>query len=126
VCATAADLETQHAIDVALPLKPKLELILHSRVRPQPGGLGFYQVRAGPIVSWNASDRIALLAGYYFAQQERKADRDFIAGSTTAATATCGSRPFNSGRYRGAPTRTSDISTRNFRRVAPLPEPVTS
>jgi len=80
VQAAAADLETQHAVDVTLPLKPKLELILHSRIRTQPGGLGLYQVRAGPIFSWKASGRVALLVGYYYAQQERKADRDFIAG----------------------------------------------
>ncbi len=51
----AADIETQHAFDVTLPLKPKLELNLHSRIRTQPGGLGYYQVRAGPIVSWDAT-----------------------------------------------------------------------
>lgn len=78
--AGAANLETQHAVDVTLPLKPRLELILHSRVRTQPAGLGFYQIRAGPIVSWDATDRIALLAGYYYAQQERKAGDAFIAG----------------------------------------------
>ena len=46
VSAGAADLETQHAVDVTLPLKPVLDLIIQSRVRTQPGGLGFYQVRA--------------------------------------------------------------------------------
>ena len=76
----AADVETQHAFDVTLPLRPKLELILHSRVRTQPGGLGFYQARAGPIVSWDAAPRISLLSGYYFAKQERRIDRDFIGG----------------------------------------------
>jgi hypothetical protein len=80
VHAGAADFETQHAVDVTLPLRPGLELILHSRVRTQPGGLGLCQVRAGPIVSWNASDRIALVAGHCYVQRERKADRDFIAG----------------------------------------------
>ena len=76
----AADVETQHAFDVTLPLKPKLELILHSRVRTQPGGLGFYQARAGPIVSWDAAPRMTLLSGYYYARQERKIDNDFIGG----------------------------------------------
>ena len=47
--------ETQHAFDVTLPLKPRLEIIFHSRVRTQPGGLGFYQVRAGPALSWNVA-----------------------------------------------------------------------
>lgn len=75
-----SDVETQHAYDVTLPLKPRVELILHSRVRTQPGGLGFYQVRAGPTVSWDAAPRISLLGGYYYAQQERKIDNDFIGG----------------------------------------------
>lgn len=78
--ADAADLETQHALDVALPVKPKLELILHTRIRTQPGGLGFYQGRVGPVLNWAASRRIDLLAGYYYARQQRKADRDFVAG----------------------------------------------
>lgn len=76
----AADVETQHALDVTLPLRPKLELILHSHIRTQPGGLGFYQFRAGPIVSWDPTPRITLLSGYYYAQQERKIDSDFIGG----------------------------------------------
>ena len=95
VHAAAADLETQHAVDVTLPLKSKLDLILHSRIRIQPGGLGLYQVRAGPIVSWNATGRMALLGGYYYAQQERKADRDFIAGHrlfSSAEVAVAGNR----------------------------------
>ena len=76
----AADVETQHALDVTLPVRPKLDLILHSRIRIQPGGLGFYQFRAGPIVSWDPTPRITLLSGYYYAQQERKIDSDFIGG----------------------------------------------
>ena len=75
-----AEVETQHAFDFTLPLKPQLELILHSRIRTQPGGLGFYQVRGGPIMSWEAAPRISLLGGYYYAQQERKIDNDFIGG----------------------------------------------
>ncbi|MFN0171797.1 MAG: DUF2490 domain-containing protein [Bryobacteraceae bacterium] len=78
--ADSSDVETQHALDVTLPVKPKLELILHTRVRTQPGGLGFYQGRAGPVLDWAATDRIDLLGGYYYAQQQRKADRDFVGG----------------------------------------------
>lgn len=33
-------------VAAADPLKPRLETILHSRARTQPGGLGFYQVRS--------------------------------------------------------------------------------
>jgi hypothetical protein len=77
---TAADHETQHALDVTLPVRRGIELTLHSRIRTQPFGLGFYQVRVGPIVSWDISKKTSLIAGYYYAQQERSADRDFIAG----------------------------------------------
>jgi hypothetical protein len=76
----AADVETQHSFDVTLPLKPKLEVTLHSRIRTQPGGLGFYQARAGPIVSRDLTPRISLLSGYYYTRQERKVDTDLIGG----------------------------------------------
>jgi len=76
----AASVETQHALDFNLPLSPRLELLLHSRIRTQPGGLGYYQMRGGPILSWDATPRIVLLGGYYYAQQERRIDRDFIGG----------------------------------------------
>jgi hypothetical protein len=39
-----------------------------------------YQARAGPIFSWDATPRLTLLSGYYYAQQERRIDRDFIGG----------------------------------------------
>lgn len=76
---SAADVETQHAFDVTLPLQPKVELVLHSRIRTQPGTLGFYQVRAGPIVTWRIRPRVALIGGYYYAQQEQ-VDNDFVGG----------------------------------------------
>jgi hypothetical protein len=76
----AADVETQHAFDITLPVKPNVELILHSRLRTQPGGLGLYQVRAGPIVSWKIGTRAALLGGYYYTQHEQEIDNDFIGG----------------------------------------------
>jgi hypothetical protein len=75
-----ADLETQHVFDFDLRLTPRLELTLHSRVRTQPRGLDFYQARAGPVLYWSAASRVTLIGGYYYAQQERMADRDFIAG----------------------------------------------
>lgn len=76
----ASEFETQHALDITLPVKPKFELILHSRIRTQPEGLGFYQFRAGPILSWDIRERVTLLSGYYYARQERKVDNDFIGG----------------------------------------------
>ena len=76
----ASEFETQHALDITLPVKPKFELILHSRIRTQPEGLGFYQFRAGPILSWDIRERVTLLSGYYYARQEGKVDNDFIGG----------------------------------------------
>jgi hypothetical protein len=74
----AADTETQHAFDVTLPLRHNLEVMLHSRVRTEPAGEGFSQIRGGPIVSWGFTPRITLLSGYYFSGQER--EEDFIGG----------------------------------------------
>jgi len=76
----ADSLETQHALDATIPLSSRFELLLHSRIRTQPAGLGFYQMRAGPILTWDATSRVALLGGYYFARQQRAIDRDFIGG----------------------------------------------
>ena len=76
----AADLETQHAFDFKIPLKQTFELTLHSRIRIQPGGLGLYQYRVGPILAWDATRRITLLGGYYYGEQEHKGDRDFHTG----------------------------------------------
>jgi hypothetical protein len=76
----AADLETQHAFEVTLPLRPGFEMTLHARGRTQPGGLGFFQGRAGPILSWKAAPRLGALFGYYYAQQQQRIDEDYVAG----------------------------------------------
>jgi Protein of unknown function (DUF2490) len=78
--AWAAELETQHGFDATLPLKADLDLVLHARIRTQPSGLGLYQIRTGPIVSWKATPRFAPIAGYYFSQQESR-EREFLSGS---------------------------------------------
>lgn len=75
----AAEVETQHAFDITLPLQPRVELVLHSRIRTQPDNLGFYQVRAGSILSWRIQPRVAVIGGYYYTQQEQ-IDNDFIGG----------------------------------------------
>ncbi|MBL8232783.1 MAG: DUF2490 domain-containing protein [Bryobacterales bacterium] len=61
--------ETQHAFEWAYPLAPKLDLIVHSRLRTQPSGLGLYQGRMGPIFDYNFTPRLSLLGGYYFTLQ---------------------------------------------------------
>ncbi len=75
----AAEPETQHGFDCTLPLARRWEVLLHARMRTQPGGLGFYQVRGGPVFSFDVSPRLALIGGYYYTQQE-VIDRDFIGG----------------------------------------------
>jgi hypothetical protein len=75
----AQQIETQHGFDATVPFTPKLDVLFHCRLRTQPGRLGLYQVRLGPIVSYDLTDRWTLLGGYYFAQQENR-DGDFIAG----------------------------------------------
>lgn len=74
-----ADTETQHGFDVSLPLRSNVNVLLHSRVRTRPRDLGFYQVRTGPIVTWDWTSRVAVLGGYYFARQEN-IDFDFLSG----------------------------------------------
>jgi hypothetical protein len=78
--AAFAQTETQHAFEAVVPLRSGLELTIHSRFRTQPGGLGFYQGRLGPILSWDATGRLALTSGYYYASQERRTDSNFITG----------------------------------------------
>jgi hypothetical protein len=75
----AADLETQHGFDLSLPLRPKWELLLHSRARVATNGQGLYQFRSGPILSYEAHRRVTLLGGFYYNWQEAR-DNDFIGG----------------------------------------------
>lgn len=78
--AAAAQLETQHGFDTTLPLSRKFELLVHVRLRTRPETLGLYQARGGPILSYDLSNRVTLLGGYYFAGEQRGVDPDFIAG----------------------------------------------
>lgn len=75
----AAQTETQHAFEASLRLGPRLDLVLHSRIRTQPGALGFYQVRGGPILEYTMARGLKLIGGYYYAQQENSME-DFIGG----------------------------------------------
>jgi hypothetical protein len=61
--------ETQHAFDTTFSLSPRLDAIMHSRIRTRPSGGGFYQARAGPIFDFDLTRRVALLGGYYFTRQ---------------------------------------------------------
>lgn len=92
-----AQTETQHAFDASLRLRPRLNLVLHSRVRTQPGRLGLYQVRAGPILEYSAAG-LKWIGGYYYAQQENS-DEDFIGGHRVFGGAE--GRLWNGGRTSG-------------------------
>lgn len=76
----ASQFETQHALDFTVPVPRKLDVLLHMRLRTRPTTLGLYQARGGPVFSYDFSDRVSLLGGYYFAQEERSGDPDLIAG----------------------------------------------
>lgn len=67
--------ETQHALEAGVPVSSRLQLTLHSRARTEPGGLGPYQLRMGPIVKFTLRPNFSILAGYYFTVQQR-AERD--------------------------------------------------
>jgi hypothetical protein len=64
--------ETQHAAEATLSLSPKVDLILHTRVRTQPGGLGLYQGRLGPILEIDFAPRLSAIGGYYYTIQTDK------------------------------------------------------
>ncbi len=73
-----AQTETQHALDLSVRLRQRLDLVLHSRIRTQPGRLGFYQIRSGPILEYSAAG-VKWIGGYYYTQQE-SSEEDFIGG----------------------------------------------
>jgi len=66
-------------MDGSIGLTPKLDLVIHTRIRTQPGRLGFYQIRGGPILEYTVRRGWKLIAGYYYTQQENSAE-DFIGG----------------------------------------------
>jgi hypothetical protein len=69
--------ETQHAVEASRPLGERWQLTIHSRLRTQPGGLGLYQFRAGPILEYAITPRVSGLGGYYFSKQQR-VERDVV------------------------------------------------
>jgi len=75
----AAQAETQHGFDAGFRLTARLDLVLHGRIRTQPGRLGLYQARGGPILEYSWNSRFRLIAGYYYAEQENS-QKDFIGG----------------------------------------------
>lgn len=76
---SATDLETQHALDFSFPLAGRLDVLLHTRFRTTTNGQGLYQIRSGPVFTFDATERLSLLGGYYYSTQEAR-DNDFVAG----------------------------------------------
>lgn len=75
----AAQVETQHAFDVSVRVTARLDLVMHARMRTQPGGLGYYQGRGGPVLEYRLNGWFKAVGGYYYAQQESRF-ADFIGG----------------------------------------------
>jgi hypothetical protein len=75
ICAAAQQsrFETQHAHEVSFRPQERWRVIIHSRARTNPGGQGFYQFRAGPIIEYAWSPRVTVLGGYYWAWQKNVA-----------------------------------------------------
>ncbi len=78
--ACGAELETQHSADIRFALRESFELTLHTRFRVQPKESSRHQIRAGPILSWEALPRLTLMAGYYYYAQTDPVDRDYLKG----------------------------------------------
>lgn len=93
--------ETQHAFEVSRPFGSKWQATLHSRGRTQPGGLGPYQFRVGPIVEYSVTKRFSWIGGYYFSAQ-RQRERD-VRGSH---------RPFGGGEFTIAQSPKWELDTR--------------
>jgi len=77
--AVRAQTETQHGFDSSFGLRPRLDLVVHGRIRTQPGSLGLYQVRFGPILEYSWRSGPKWIGGYYYTEQEN-ADQDFVGG----------------------------------------------
>jgi hypothetical protein len=80
--------ETYHTFDIDVPTAHGVNVTLHSRLRTQPRGIGFYEARFGPIVNWRMNSRSTLSGGYYFAEQNNESgyrivQRPFAGASTT-------------------------------------------
>jgi hypothetical protein len=76
----ADTIETQHLFETTAPLGKRVDLLVHSRFRTRPDSLGFYQGRFGPIFTIKAWDQVSLIGGYYWQQQQARADGEFTAG----------------------------------------------
>jgi hypothetical protein len=68
----AADLESLHAFNVSFGLSLGWTLQLHARARTFENVGEYNQLRAGPILIWQASRRFTSLSGYYLTDQNTR------------------------------------------------------
>lgn len=72
----AGDVESLHAFNANLTLKPGLTVQLHTRARTFENVGAFNQFRVGPILMWQAAPRLTALAGYYRISQNTRVVHD--------------------------------------------------
>lgn len=77
--AAAQSTFTWHTFDAPIRLNPKLELVVHERVRTRRGFGTLDQIRGGPILRWRAASKATLLGGYYF-QPQHTSDERWVRG----------------------------------------------
>lgn len=75
-CAMGADRDfaSLHQFNGSIQIRPKLRVVLHSRLRFDHNVSDFYQFRAGPILFWDWKPRLQWQAGYYLLEQRSSGD----------------------------------------------------
>jgi len=63
------DLASLHQLNANFVVRPKVNVMLHSRYRFNDNLGDFFQIRTGPIVFWNWKPRVQWQAGYYYVEQ---------------------------------------------------------
>jgi hypothetical protein len=67
-----AGLESQHTVEVVTRVGPKLEWSVHSRARVREHSTDLYQLRGGTQIAYEPHQRLEVLAGYIYSEQEEK------------------------------------------------------
>lgn len=68
----AGDIETLHVTNFNFDFKPGWTLQIHTRARTFENVTAYNQLRAGPILLWQAAPRLTAIAGYYAINQNRR------------------------------------------------------
>lgn len=64
------EMQTQHAFDTSIKVG-SVEPLWHFRVRTKPQGGGLFQIRTGPILAYDWTERFTLIGGYYYTRQQQ-------------------------------------------------------